>query len=61
MKNADIYILNKNEYMEKLETVIAEKCVNCVHYSENNCIEDVLSHIEKIDLNGESYGFERKN
>lgn len=61
LKETEIYILSKTDYMEKLETVIADKCVNCIHYSENDYKEDSLSHIDKIDLNGECYGFEKKD
>ncbi len=60
VKEIEISILNRLEYEEKLRKVIAEKCVHCVHYSENKCEEGDISHIEHIDLNGECYGYEKK-
>ncbi len=57
---AEVYILSRDEYMEKLKKVIAEKCVNCANYSENTCEDDYKSHMEHICLNGECYAFEKK-
>ncbi len=54
------YLLNRTEYEERLKKVIAEKCVHCMHYSEEYCLTDHRSHIESIDLNGECMGFESK-
>jgi len=61
VKEAEISILKRSEYEEKLKKVIAEKCVHCVNYSEDTCEEDFKSHIEHIDLNGECWSFEKKN
>ena len=60
IKESEVTILRRCEYEERLEKVIKEKCINCVNYSEDVCVEDFRTHIEKIDLNGECYGFERK-
>lgn len=60
VKEAEISILPRWEYEEKLKKVIAEKCVHCVNYSEDTCEQDLKSHIEHIDLNGECYGYEKK-
>ena len=61
VKEAEISILKRSEYEEKLKKVIAEKCVHCVNYSEDTCEEDFKSHIEHIDLNGECWSFGKKN
>lgn len=61
IKEAEITILQRSEYEEKLRKVIAEKCVHCVNYSEDTCEEDFKSHIEHIDLNGECWSYEKKN
>ena len=58
-KEAEVSILPRREYEEKLIKVIAEKCVHCANYSESACEEDHKSHIEHIDLNGECYGYEK--
>ena len=60
VKEAEVSILRRWEYEEKLKKVIAEKCVHCVNYSEDVCEQDLKSHIEHIDLNGECYGYEKK-
>ncbi len=60
IEESEISILRRWEYEEKLKKVISEKCVHCVHYSEDTCEQDLKSHIEHIDLNGECYGYEKK-
>ena len=60
IKEAEVSILRRWEYEEKLKKVISEKCVNCVNHSEDTCVQDFKSHIEHIDLNGECYGYEKK-
>lgn len=60
IKESEVSILRRWEYEEKLKKVIAEKCVHCVNYSEDACEQDLKSHIEHIDLNGECYGYEKK-
>ena len=60
IKESEISILRRCEYEEKLKKVISEKCVHCVNYSEDACEQDLKSHIEHIDLNGECYGYEKK-
>lgn len=61
IKESQISILRRWEYEEKLKKVIQEKCVHCINYSEDTCEQDLKSHIEHIDLNGECYGYEKKN
>ena len=60
LKESEVMILKRWEYIEKLKTVIQNKCIHCIHYSVDTCEEDFKSHIEHIDLNGECYGFEKK-
>ena len=50
-------ILKRDEYIERLKSVIKEKCMNCEYYIDD-C--DFESHLEKIDLDGNCYVFERK-
>ena len=61
VKEAEVYILRRSEYEEKLQNVIAAKCVHCIHYSEDRCEQDLRSPIEHIDLNGDCYGYATKN
>ena len=60
IKESEVFILCRSEYEEKLKKVISEKCAHCVNYSEDACEQDLKSHIEHIDLNGECYGYEKK-
>ena len=60
VKEAEVSILRRYEYEEQLRKVISEKCVHCIHYSEDVCEEDLKSHMEHIDLNGECYAYEKK-
>ena len=60
VKEAEVSILPRLEYEERLKKVIAEKCIHCVNYSEDTCDQDFRSHIEHIDLNGECFGYEKK-
>lgn len=60
VNEAEIYMLSKAEYDERLLKVISEKCVHCAHYSEDACEQDYQSHREHISLNGECFGFEKQ-
>ena len=60
IQESEITILRRYDYEEKLKKVIQERCVHCIHYSEDLCQEDFKSHIENINLNGKCYGFEGK-
>ena len=61
IKESEVFILPRCEYEERLQKVISEKCVHCVNYSEDACEQDLRSHIEHIDLNGECFGYGKKN
>lgn len=61
VKESEVSILRRWEYEERLKKVIQEKCVHCRNYSEDACEQDLKPHIEHIDLNGECYGYEKKN
>ena len=60
VKEAEIHLLSEEEYLKKLAKVVAEKCVNCTHYTEDHCEQDLESHREHINLDGECFGFEVK-
>ena len=61
VKEAEASILRRWEYEEKLKKVILEKCVNCVHYEEDAEGDNLKGHREKISLDGECWGYEKKN
>ena len=61
VKEAEASILRTWEYEEELKKVISEKCVNCVHYEEDAEGDNLKGHREKISLDGECWGYEKKN
>ena len=61
VKEAEASILRRWEYEDKLKKVILEKCVNCVHYEEDAEGDNLKGHREKISLDGECWGYEKKN
>ena len=61
VKEAEASILRRWEYEEKLKKVISEKCVNCVNYEEDAEGDNLKGHREKISLDGECWGYEKKN
>ncbi|MBE6651344.1 MAG: hypothetical protein E7613_08535 [Ruminococcaceae bacterium] len=60
VKESEALILSRAEYEKRLSKVIQDKCIHCVHYSENLCEQDLRPHIEHIDLNGDCYGYGKK-
>ena len=61
VKEAEAYILRRWEYEEKLKKVVSEKCVDCVHYQEDAEGDNLKGHREKISLDGECWGYEKKD
>ena len=61
VKEAEASILLRWEYEEKLKKVVSEKCVDCVHYQEDAEGDNLKGHREKISLDGECWGYEKKS
>ena len=61
VKEAEASILRRWEYEEKLKKVVSEKCVDCVHYQEDSEGDNLKGHREKISLDGECWGYEKKD
>ena len=61
VKKAEASILRRWEYEEKLKKVVSEKCVDCVHYQEDAEGDNLKGHREKISLDGECWGYEKKS
>ena len=61
IKEAEASILRRWEYEEKLKKVVSEKCVDCVHYQEDAEGDNLKGHREKISLDGECWGYEKKD
>ena len=60
IRECEISILKREEYEERLRAVVRDKCIHCVHYSEDVCGEDSGAFIGHISLNGECYEYEKK-
>ena len=61
IKEAEASILRRWEYEEQLKKVVSEKCVDCVHYQEDAEGDNLKGHREKISLDGECWGYEKKD
>lgn len=59
IQESEVHILTENEYLDKLYTVVSQKCEHCVHYSKDACEMDYTSFRGHINLDGECYGFEK--
>lgn len=60
VKEAEITVLPRCEYEARLAAVVAEKCVNCAHYEDDSDGDNMKGHRDKLSLDGECWGFERK-
>ena len=54
-------IPTRKEYDDKLKRVVQEKCIDCIHYEEDTNGDNLSGHREKITLDGECWGYEKKN
>lgn len=43
-----------------LRVVIQQKCVDCIHYKENLEGDNAQGHRERLSLDGECWGYEKK-
>lgn len=56
----EITVLSREEYETRLLQVVKEKCVDCVHYEEDMQGDNLIGHREKLTLDGECWGYEKK-
>ncbi len=57
----EVTVLCRLDYDIRLEQVVKKKCVDCVHYEEDAEGDNLKGHREKISLDGECWGYEKKN
>ena len=48
------------DYDVRLEQVVKNKCIDCVHYEEDSESDNLKGHREKISLDGECWWYEKK-
>lgn len=60
ISEADVTVLSRLDYDIRLEQVVKNKCIDCVHYEENLEGDNLKGHRGKISLDGECWGYEKK-
>lgn len=57
----EVSILSRLDYDARLEQIVKTKCVDCIHYQDDSEGDNLKGHRQKISLDGECWGYERKN
>lgn len=60
INEAEVTVLCRSDYNNRLEQVVKKKCIDCVHYEEDKDSDNLKGHREKLSLDGECWGYERK-
>lgn len=60
ISEADATVLCRLDYDSRLERVVQEKCIDCVHYDEDSNSDNLKGHRDKLSLDGECWGYEKK-
>lgn len=53
----DVTVLSKEEYTERLQQIVATKCVHCVNYFEDCEGDNLRGHWGNISLDGKCRGY----
>ena len=61
ISEAEASILCRLDYDARLEQALKKKCIDCVHYEEDSEGDNFRGHREKISLDGECWGYEKKS
>jgi hypothetical protein len=56
----DVTVLPRLDYDIRLEQVVKKKCIDCVNYEEDSECDNLKGHREKLSLDGECWGYEKK-
>lgn len=57
----DVTVLSRLDYEIRLEQVVKKKCIDCIHYEEDTEGDNLEGHREKLSLDGECWGYEKKH
>lgn len=60
ISEVEVTVLSASEYDARLKQVVAEKCIDCVHYKEETEGDNLKGHRDRISLDGECWGYEKK-
>lgn len=61
IREVEATVLSRLDYDVRLEQVVKEKCINCVNYEEGKECDNLRGHREKLTLDGECWGYEKKS
>lgn len=56
----EVTVLSRAEYEARLNEVAKKKCVTCIHYEEDEDGDNLKGHREKLTLDGECWGYEKR-
>lgn len=60
ISETEVTVLGRLDYDIRLQQVVKQKCIDCVHYEEDNEGDNLKGHREKLSLDGECWGYEQK-
>ena len=60
IREEDVTVLCRSDYDIRLEQVVKKKCIDCLHYEEDSEEDNLKGHREKLSLDGECWGYEKK-
>lgn len=53
-------VLCRKDYDSQLDRVVKEKCIDCIHYEEDDEDNNLTGHREKMSLDGVCWGYEKR-
>lgn len=56
----EVTVLCRQEYDNLLKQLVKKKCIDCMHYEENSDGDNLNGHRGKLSLDGECWGYEKK-
>ena len=57
----EVTVLCRHDYNVRLEQIVKKKCIDCAYYEEDLEGDNLKGHRGKITLDGEYYGYEKKD
>lgn len=61
ISESEVTLLSRLDYDARLKEIVKKKCVDCVYYEEDSEGDNLKGHRGKISLDGECWGFEKKD
>lgn len=54
-------VLCRREYDARLAQIVKQKCADCAHYEEDDGDDHLKGHRDRLSLDGECWGYEKKS